>query len=41
MKEMSELEASKWMKMIKQSQKGHLYKIKDTPYKEDKNEKPW
>ncbi len=41
MKEMSELEASKWMKMIKQSQQGHLYKIKDTPYKEDKNEKPW
>jgi len=41
MKKMSDLEAKKWMKMIKNSQKGHLYKMEDSEHKEDENEKPW
>lgn len=41
MKQMSDLEAKKWMKMIQQSQKGHLYKMQDAQHKEDENEKPW
>ena len=40
-KEMSDLEAKKWINMIKQSQKGHLYKMQDVEHKEDSNEKPW
>jgi len=38
---MSDLEAKKWLKMIKQSQQGHLYKMEQTQHKEDENEKPW
>ena len=38
---MSELEAKKWLKMIKNSQKGHLYKMDAKEHKEDENEKPW
>lgn len=41
MKKMSDLEAKKWLKMIQQSQKGHLYKMQDAQHKEDENEKPW
>ncbi len=41
MKEMSELEAKKWLKAIQQSQKGHLYKMQDLEHDEDENEKPW
>jgi len=41
MKKMSDLEAKKWLKMIQQSQKGHLYKIQSEEHKEDDNEKPW
>jgi len=38
---MSDLEAKKWLKMIKKSQKGHLYKMNQVEHKEDENEKPW
>lgn len=41
MQNMSDLEAKKWLNVIKQSQKGHLYKMEDSEHKEDKNEKPW
>ena len=41
MKKMSDLEAKKWLKMIKGSQKGHLYKMEDAAHEEDENEKPW
>ncbi len=41
MKKMSDLEAKKWLKIIQQSQKGHLYKMQDTQHEEDENEKPW
>jgi len=41
MKKMSELEAKKWLKVIQQSQKGHLYKMQNQEYNEDENEKPW
>ncbi|PHR55767.1 MAG: VWA domain-containing protein [Arcobacter sp.] len=40
-KQMSELEAKKWIKLIKKSQKGHLYKMQDLEHEEDTNEKPW
>jgi len=40
-KEMSELEAKKWVNLIKKSQKGHLYKMQEPEHKEDTNEKPW
>jgi len=38
---MSDLEAKKWLNVIKRSQKGHLYKMEEFEHKEDKNEKPW
>jgi len=38
---MSELEAKKWVNLIKKSQKGHLYKMQEPEHKEDTNEKPW
>jgi Ca-activated chloride channel family protein len=38
---MSDLEAKKWLNVIKKSQKGHLYKMEDFEHKEDENEKPW
>lgn len=41
MQNMSDLEAKKWLNVIKQSQKGHLYKMEDSEHKEDENEKPW
>ena len=41
MQNMSDLEANKWLNVIKQSQKGHLYKMEDFEHKEDENEKPW
>jgi len=41
MKEMSDLEAKKWINLIKKSQKGHLYKMQEVEHKEDSNEKPW
>ncbi len=41
MKKMSELEAKKWLKVIQQSQKGHLYRMDDLEHKEDEDEKPW
>ncbi len=41
MKKMSDMEAKKWLKMIQQSQKGHLYKMQNSEHKEDENEKPW
>lgn len=41
MKEMSDLEAKKWLKAIQQSQQGHLYMMKEAEHKEDENEKPW
>ena len=41
MKEMSDLEAKKWLKSIQQSQKGHLYRMEEAEHKEDENEKPW
>ena len=41
MKNMSDLEAKKWLKAIQQSQKGHLYKMKEAEHEEDENEKPW
>lgn len=40
-KEMSELEAKKWINIIKKSQKGHLYKMQAKEHEEDNNEKPW
>jgi len=40
-KDMSDLEAKKWINLIKKSQKGHLYKMQDVEHKEDDNEKPW
>ena len=41
MQNMSDLEAKKWLNVIKKSQKGHLYKMEDFEHKEDENEKPW
>ncbi len=41
MQNMSDLEAKKWLNVIKSSQKGHLYKMEDFEHKEDENEKPW
>lgn len=40
-KQMSELEAKKWLKIIQNSQKGHLYKMENAGHEEDENEKPW
>ncbi|MDF1881131.1 VWA domain-containing protein [Sulfurimonas sp. MAG313] len=39
--DMSDIEAKKWINMIKKSQKGHLYKMQKVEHKEDTNEKPW
>jgi Ca-activated chloride channel homolog len=41
MQNMSDLEAKKWLDVIKGSQKGHLYKMEESEHKEDENEKPW
>lgn len=41
MKQMSDLEAQKWMKLMQQSQQGHLYQMQTAEHKEDENEKPW
>ncbi len=41
MKKMSDLEADKWLKVLKASQKGHLYKMQEREYERDEDEKPW
>lgn len=38
---MSDLEAKKWVKLMQESQKGHLYRMQEAEHKEDSNEKPW
>ena len=39
--QMSDLEAEKWLKVLRDSQKGHLYKMQESEHKGDENEKPW
>ncbi len=41
MKQMSDLEAKKWLKIMQQTQQGHLYKMREAEHDEDENEKPW